>query len=294
MIAHVVRQALAAVSVRHVIVATDHAEIAAAAAAAGAEPVMTESELPTGTDRVAAALRQFTETADVVVNVQGDEPLVQPSSIDLVAQLLLAHPDADIATLCAPLPPGALRDPSKVKVVCGPPVPSACGAGSAGGAGGMSRHNGSAALSIGLEGAAARRALFFSRAPIGVERATLHAILKDQGGSEDSSESSSGGSDADASDADASDPRACAARLHVGLYAFRPLSLQRFVELPPSPLESLEQLEQLRALEAGMSILVSEVAHASAGIDTVDDVARLERMWREASAEERRAMLGVR
>ena len=64
--------------------------------------------------------------------------------------------------------------------------------------------------------------------------------------------------------------------------------LQRFVQLPPSRLEQLEQLEQLRALEAGMCIAVGEVGCASTGIDTPEDLWRLERRW-DAASEERRA-----
>ena len=101
MIAHVVRAALAAESVQHVIVATDHEGIAAAAEAHGAEAVMTESSLPTGTDRVAAAmrLRPDHEDTDIIVNVQGDEPLIEPSSINIAAQLLMMHPAAVLQIL---------------------------------------------------------------------------------------------------------------------------------------------------------------------------------------------------
>ena len=75
-ISHVVRAAAAASSVYHVIVATDHAGIAAAARSAGAEAVMTASDLASGTDRVAAALRAMggaTDPSDIVVNVQARE-----------------------------------------------------------------------------------------------------------------------------------------------------------------------------------------------------------------------------
>ena len=83
----------------------------------------------------------------------------------------------------------------------------------------------------------------------------------------------------------------CAARLHVGLYAFRPDALQRFVGLPPSTLEGLEQLEQMRAIEAGMTILVGEVDHHSRGVDTHEDLLRLEELWKGASEEARRRLL---
>ena len=65
---------------------------------------------------------------------------------------------------------------------------------------------------------------------------------------------------------------------HVGLYAYRRAALERFVKLPPSPLEQREKLEQLRALEAGMRIDVAIVGSAPLGVDTPDDLARARAM----------------
>jgi 3-deoxy-manno-octulosonate cytidylyltransferase (CMP-KDO synthetase) len=61
---------------------------------------------------------------------------------------------------------------------------------------------------------------------------------------------------------------------HIGLYAFRRAALERFVRLPPSPLERQERLEQLRALEAGMRIDIALVDEVPRGVDTPDDLAR--------------------
>ena len=61
---------------------------------------------------------------------------------------------------------------------------------------------------------------------------------------------------------------------HIGLYAFRRAALERFVKLPPSPLERREKLEQLRALEAGMRIDVVIVDSVPSGVDTPEDLAR--------------------
>lgn len=61
---------------------------------------------------------------------------------------------------------------------------------------------------------------------------------------------------------------------HIGLYAFRRAALERFVGLPPSPLEKREKLEQLRALEAGMRVDVSIVGSVPLGVDTPADLAR--------------------
>jgi 3-deoxy-manno-octulosonate cytidylyltransferase (CMP-KDO synthetase) len=61
---------------------------------------------------------------------------------------------------------------------------------------------------------------------------------------------------------------------HIGLYAYRRAALQRFVELPPSPLERREKLEQLRALEAGMRIDVAIVDSVPLGVDTAEELAQ--------------------
>ena len=65
---------------------------------------------------------------------------------------------------------------------------------------------------------------------------------------------------------------------HVGLYAYRRAALERFVALPPSPLEQREKLEQLRALEAGMRIDVAIVDTVPLGVDTAEDLARARAM----------------
>jgi 3-deoxy-manno-octulosonate cytidylyltransferase (CMP-KDO synthetase) len=115
MIAHVVRRALAAESVDHVLVATDDARVAAAAEAAGAEAVMT-GEHPSGTDRIAAALAGGSDW-ELVVNVQGDEPLLSGANIDALVAGMRRAPEFGIATLCRPLAPDRVEDPNAVKVV---------------------------------------------------------------------------------------------------------------------------------------------------------------------------------
>jgi 3-deoxy-manno-octulosonate cytidylyltransferase (CMP-KDO synthetase) len=70
---------------------------------------------------------------------------------------------------------------------------------------------------------------------------------------------------------------------HIGLYAFRRPALERFVRLPPSPLEKREKLEQLRALEAGMRIDVAIVDAVPLGIDTPEDLARARAMLSDRS-----------
>jgi 3-deoxy-manno-octulosonate cytidylyltransferase (CMP-KDO synthetase) len=103
-----------------VIIATDDERIAVAARAFGAEVAMTARTHVSGTDRIAevAAARGWAD-ADIVVNVQGDEPLIPPRVIDQVADLLAANARADIATLAAKIEShNDLSDPNNVKVAC--------------------------------------------------------------------------------------------------------------------------------------------------------------------------------
>jgi 3-deoxy-manno-octulosonate cytidylyltransferase (CMP-KDO synthetase) len=103
-----------------VVVATDSDEIAAAVAAFGGNAVMTSPTAPSGTARIVEALPQFPE-ADMIVNVQGDEPELCPAAIDLAIDLLAGCPEAGIATLVTPLRShDDLTDPAAVKAVLTP------------------------------------------------------------------------------------------------------------------------------------------------------------------------------
>ncbi|RIQ19068.1 3-deoxy-manno-octulosonate cytidylyltransferase [Bordetella avium] len=104
-----------------VCVATDDARVERAVTEHGFPAVRTLSSHPTGTDRLAEAVRILGLPGDaIVVNVQGDEPLIEPTLIDGVAQLLADNPQADIATCACPLTDAqALFNPNVVKVVCG-------------------------------------------------------------------------------------------------------------------------------------------------------------------------------
>ena len=103
-----------------VVVATDDERIAVAARGFGADVAMTARTHVSGTDRIAevAAARGWGE-GDIVVNVQGDEPLIPPRVIDQVADLLAPNVRADIATLAAKIETqNDLADPNNVKVAC--------------------------------------------------------------------------------------------------------------------------------------------------------------------------------
>jgi 3-deoxy-manno-octulosonate cytidylyltransferase (CMP-KDO synthetase) len=116
LIAHVVERALRARGVDVVAVATDDARIAAAAERAGARAVLT-GDARTGTDRVAEAARKLSPTPDVVVNLQGDEPLIEPGAIEALIEAM-GDPAVEMATLARPLAEGELERPHVVKVVC--------------------------------------------------------------------------------------------------------------------------------------------------------------------------------
>lgn len=100
-------------------VATDDERIAESVGALGVEVIMTSTEHPTGTDRLAEVVRIKGLSSDtILVNVQGDEPLLPPELVGLVARSLAERPQAGIATLAAPLHSGAeLLSPHVVKVV---------------------------------------------------------------------------------------------------------------------------------------------------------------------------------
>jgi 3-deoxy-manno-octulosonate cytidylyltransferase (CMP-KDO synthetase) len=118
MIEWVYRQAVQS-GATQVLVATDDHRIAAAAKAFGAPVELTSAEHASGTDRIAELARRFAwDDRQIVVNVQGDEPMISPLAIAQTARLLGWHPEAAIATLVAPLDnPAHFTDPNFVKVV---------------------------------------------------------------------------------------------------------------------------------------------------------------------------------
>lgn len=118
MVVRVARQAAASGASR-VVVCADDARVLSACRQHGVESILTGAGHPSGTDRLSEAAQQLgLEASAVVVNVQGDEPLIDPGAIRAVAQLLQARPECDIATLAHPLRRlDELFDPNVVKVV---------------------------------------------------------------------------------------------------------------------------------------------------------------------------------
>ena len=114
---HTYEAASAAGTADEVIIAAADAEIAAEARKFGAAVVMTDPDLPSGTDRVAAVALTRPD-ADLLVNVQGDEPELAPAAIDAAVKALRDDPRAPMSTLAAPIRTQRdLQDPACVKVV---------------------------------------------------------------------------------------------------------------------------------------------------------------------------------
>jgi 3-deoxy-manno-octulosonate cytidylyltransferase (CMP-KDO synthetase) len=117
LIQHVYERACQARSANTVIIATDDPRIEAAVRHFGGNVVRTKRSHPSGTDRVAEVARQL--DAEIVVNLQGDEPLIEPASLDLLPALLKRSPAADMATLAVPFTSVEhWKNPNCVKVVC--------------------------------------------------------------------------------------------------------------------------------------------------------------------------------
>ena len=115
LIVWVAERAAAAPSISRTIVATDDARIFEAATAAGFDAAITRADHLSGTDRVAEVAHNL--RAEIVVNVQGDEPLIDPATIDRAVQALIDDPAAQMATTCEPISNAAeVLNPSVVKV----------------------------------------------------------------------------------------------------------------------------------------------------------------------------------
>ncbi len=117
MIQRVYERVLQAKRVDRVIVATDDERIRACVQAFGGQAMMTAADHPTGTDRIAEAVREI--DADLVLNVQGDEPLIPPSVLDDLLAHMQAHPELPMGTVAVPIDPDGpdFADPNVVKVV---------------------------------------------------------------------------------------------------------------------------------------------------------------------------------
>jgi len=118
LVQHVYEQVGKAPSVDRVIVATDDQRIVEAVKAFGGEALLTRADHPSGTDRVAEVAASLEPGCEIILNVQGDEPEIEPYSLDRLIDLMRANPDCPTGTLACPLPDREQAgDPNCVKVV---------------------------------------------------------------------------------------------------------------------------------------------------------------------------------
>lgn len=201
-----------------VLVATDHELVYKAVKDFGGEVLMTSPDHPTGTDRLAEVAAKYAE-ADIIINVQGDEPLIAPEVIDLLASAFDGDPELNMATLMTEMDKSEYNLPSAVKVVAS------------------------------LSG----YALYFSRSLIPYPRTNKQADNQ------------------------------LPVYKHIGIYAYRRDFLLKYAALTPTPLELTESLEQLRALEHGYKIKVLKTDFKSIGVDTPEELEKVNAYFQENS-----------
>lgn len=196
-----------------VIVATDSQEVLETCQRHSCKARLTSDNHRSGTERVHEISQSV--SADVYLNVQGDEPMVRREQIDTIVELMEDERVA-VGTLKTPAVAEDIANPNAVKVVTD----------------------------------SSGKALYFSRSTVPFDR-------------------------------DSTQPKYFK---HLGIYAYRKAALDRFVSLPESLLERAERLEQLRFLENGISIHVAETAFDSIGVDTEEDLLRVQKLLAKKSA----------
>ncbi len=210
-IQHVYEQSIKCSKLDEVYIATDDERIRDVIASFGGKVIMTASTHTSGTDRLAEASENL--DADLIVNIQGDEPLIEPNIIELALSVWDSDSDFEMSTIATPITDiEDYNNPNVVKVVLA--------------------KNGNG--------------LYFSRSPIPYFRNKTNLQTY----------------------------------RHIGLYVYRKSFLLQFTKLSPSPLEQAEGLEQLRALENGYNIRVVITDYAAYGIDTPEDLIRIEKLMK--------------
>jgi 3-deoxy-manno-octulosonate cytidylyltransferase (CMP-KDO synthetase) len=207
MIQRVYEAARACRGLSDVIIATDSEDILSLCRAQGWKARMTSEECRSGTDRVREVAQSV--SADIYVNVQGDEPLARPEHLD--ALLSVMKPGVEVGTVYTPCAAEDVNNPNAVKIVTA------------------------------LNG----RALYFSRATIPFDRDRRGDLRYFK---------------------------------HLGFYAYTPQALDQFCTWPESELERSERLEQLRFLDHGVDIYAAETPFDTVGVDTEDDLRRVEQI----------------
>ena len=211
MVCRVYDRASQAKLVSRTLVATDDERILQAVREHGGEAMMTRADHPTGTDRLAEVAASFPDV-DLIINVHGDEPLIEPSLIDELASVFETDPDLRMATVKTEIKDEEEQhNPNNVKVV--------------------TDQNG--------------YALYFSR--------SLLPYPRHEG---------------------------CPVYKHIGIYAYQRDFLLAYAKMPSTPLEEAESLEQLRALENGYRIKVVETRAKFVGVDTAEDLAKVNAIYK--------------
>lgn len=215
MIQRVYEQVSKATEIEQVIVATDDQRVYDAVVAFGGQAMMTRPDHLTGTDRLAEVAATHTEI-DVIINVQGDEPLIDANVIDALAREFKEDSRLQMGTVGCPLLEEEYNEPSAVKVI-------------------VNRLG---------------NAMYFSRSLIPYPRnAFVQPPLK-----------------------------------HVGMYGYQRQFLLDYAKMEPTPAELTESLEQLRALENGYTIRVITTDQRFVGVDTPEDLDRVNEIFRTLDA----------
>lgn len=207
----VIEGAKASRKLQEILVATDDQRIVNVANDSRVRSIMTDACLPTGTDRVWQAARNL--DADVIVNIQGDEPLISGALLDLLVAPFEQDENLEMATLGRALDEESLHSLNTAKIV-------------------MNKNG---------------EAIYFSRFSIPYSREKLQMPID-------------------------------GALKHIGIYAYRRSFLEKYCAQEQTLLEKFEGLEQLRALYMGARIKVIQVEHDSWGVDTPEDVKKIEEL----------------
>lgn len=212
--------ALRCPSLDRVIVATDDQRIFDHVRTFGGQVSMTSQDCLTGTDRLIEVVQSQAINTDIIINVQGDEPLLEPNVIEAVIHALESDTSAHMATALMMMSDAEeIANPSVVKCVRD------------------------------LQG----NALYFSRSiiPGNKEQKVLPSTTYYK---------------------------------HLGIYGYRKSFLLQYGELTPTPLQISEDLEQLKVLEHGYKIKTVIVQSQSIGVDTPEDLKKIEKLWNQNSS----------
>ncbi|UIR30978.1 3-deoxy-manno-octulosonate cytidylyltransferase [Priestia flexa] len=211
MIQHVYEKVSGVKNIDKVVVATDHEKIYNLVKSFGGEAIMTKETHESGSDRMAEVSMKI--DGDIFLNVQGDEPLINPKLVEEIVEQSKLNTDAVITAKKVINDLEDISNPNVVKVI--------------------SNLN--------------KDAIYFSRSPIPYNRSNDEIIYYK----------------------------------HLGIYCYPKDILQNFVTLPKSNYEQTEMLEQLRLLENGYKIKVLETNYESIGVDTPEDIKRIEKILEE-------------